>query len=264
MSAGLERRRRVDPERESVKKKSTQILLAVGVLVAIGMVATSGLAQFGQSSAVEGRADVQPGINDSWRSSDIDPLIGRLERDDREIFRERKNLAALVGPRRGSVIADVGAGSGFMAEEFSNLVGESGRVIAVDINSTMLGNLANRAKQAGLDNLETRVCTETSSKLLPDSVDLVFICDTYHHFEYPKSTMKSIHKALRSGGQLVVVDFRRIPGESEAWMLEHVRAGEEVFRQEILEAGFELTNAHYPPFLKDNYVLRFRKAKGVG
>lgn len=246
-----------------MQNKLTQIVLAIGALFLIVLVGTSGFGQFGQFSATEGRADVQPGINDSWKSSDIDPLIGRLERDDREIYRERQSLAALVGPLRGSVVADVGAGSGFMAEEFSNLVGESGHVLAVDINSTMLDNLAKRAKQRGVNNLETRVCTETSTQLSPDSVDLVFICDTYHHFEYPQSTMKSIHQALRPGGQLVVVDFRRIPGESEPWMLEHVRAGEEVFKQEILEAGFELTNAHYPPYLKDNYVLRFKKAEAT-
>jgi len=61
----------------------------------------------------------------------------------------------------------------------------------------------------------------------------------------------------------VVVDFKRIPGESDGWILEHVRAGEEVFREEIEEAGFELVNAHYPPFLEENYVLRFRRLDRV-
>lgn len=246
-----------------MKKKLTYLLLATSAIVLLVLAGASGFGQFKHTGLLEDRADVQPGINDSWKSSDIDPLIGRLERDDREIYRERENLAALVGPPAGAVVADVGAGSGFMAEEFSKLVGESGRVLAVDINSTMLAHLADRAKRRGLDNLQTQVCTETSTQLDPDSVDLVFICDTYHHFEYPKSTMKSVHEALRPGGQLVVVDFRRIPGESEPWMLEHVRAGEDVFRQEILEAGFELINAHYPPYLKDNYVLRFVKAKAT-
>ena len=90
-------------------------------------------------------------------------------------------------------------------------------------------------------------------------MDLVFICDTYHHFEYPRNTMSSIQRALRPGGQLLVVDFDRIPGVTADWLLEHVRAGKEVFRAEIEAAGFEFTGEHDLESLEDNYILRFSK-----
>ena len=202
---------------------------------------------------------VKPGINDRWKSSDIDPLIETLEAESREIYRERSNLAALVGPKPGAIIADVGAGSGFMAMELAGLVGGGGIVYAVDINPVMLDDVLRKAKAKGITNIHKVLSPEDSVNLAPNSVDMIFLCDTYHHFEYPEPTMSSIYKALRPGGQLVLVEFKRIPGESEPWLLEHVRAGEEVFKKEIVQAGFELTNSHYPPYLKDNYVLRFRK-----
>ncbi|MHA1944165.1 MAG: class I SAM-dependent methyltransferase, partial [Candidatus Thorarchaeota archaeon] len=99
---------------------------------------------------------------------------------------------------------------------------------------------------------------DDSIELPPNSVDTVFICDTYHHFEFPQRILRTIHRALRPGGEIVLVDFRRAPGSPE-WLLNHVRAGEETFVSEITAAGFQLVNDHDVSFLTDNYVLRFRK-----
>lgn len=211
------------------------------------------------TSTLDEEENVKPGINDSWRSDEIGPLIGRLETESREIYTERFKLAALVGPPPGTVIADIGAGSGFMTNVFSRLVGSGGKVLAVDINPTMLEHVAKGAQEAGLTNVETVLCTEKSTELPAESIDMAFICDTYHHFEYPMNTMTSLWRALRPGGQVVVVDFNRIEGETAEWMWNHVRAGEEVFTREILNAGFELINDHDVEFLEENYVLRFRK-----
>lgn len=207
-----------------------------------------------------GEKSVKPGINKSWKSDEVEPLVERLESESREIFTGQAELAALVGPVKGMAVADVGAGSGFMAERFAGLVGDTGHVYAVDINATMMERVAQTAQDKGIANLSTVVCGEKSVDLEKNSVDLVFICDTYHHFEYPRNSLRSIHEALRPGGQIVMVEFKRIPGESREWIFGHVRAGEEVFTREVEAAGFELINTHYPPFLKENYVLRFRKA----
>lgn len=218
-------------------------------------------AGFIQSPPVAPEQSVKPGINERWKSEEIDPLVAILEAEGREIYEQREQIAALVGPRKGSVVADVGAGSGFMAEIFARLVGPEGKVYAVDNNALLMKRLAQDAAARGIANLEVVVCGEREVNLVPNSIDLVFICDTYHHFEYPKSTMKSIREALRPGGQIVVVDFYRIEGVTPPWLMEHVRAGEEVFTQEIIDAGFELINAHYPPDLPLNYILRFRKVQ---
>jgi SAM-dependent methyltransferase len=206
-------------------------------------------------------ASVKPGINDRWKAEEISPLVSTLEDETREIYREREKLAEVVAPRRGSVVADVGAGSGFMTELFARAVGPAGKVYAVDINARLLERIAANARKAGLANIFTVLAREDSSELPPSSVDLVFICDTYHHFEYPQKTMASIHRALRTGGELVVVEFVREQSRSPQWIFDHVRDGREAFVREITDAGFAPLPDPHVPFLKDNYVLRFRKAE---
>jgi SAM-dependent methyltransferase len=70
------------------------------------------------------------------------------------------------------------------------------------------------------------------------SADLAFVCDTYHHFEYPHATLASIYQAVRPGGGLVLIAFVREPGVSREWILSHVRGGRDDFRREIEQAGF--------------------------
>lgn len=73
--------------------------------------------------------------------------------------------------------------------------------------------------------------------------------------------MALIYDALRPNGQLVIVDFHRIPGVSREWIFGHVRADQKTVTREVTDAGFELTNVHRMTQLKENYVLRFRKRK---
>ncbi|MGW8181548.1 MAG: class I SAM-dependent methyltransferase [bacterium] len=202
---------------------------------------------------------MRPGINERWKSKDIDPLINTLESSTRDIYTNRKQLAQVVAPPKGSTVADVGAGSGFMVEEFARMVGPNGSVYAVDINLKLLEQIERRAHQQSLENVRTVLATDDSSRLPPSSVDLVFICDTYHHFEYPTKTLQTVFEALRPGGELVMVEFKRVPGESPDWILEHVRAGKKVFLEEMLAAGFLFNREEESSFLPRNYILRFRK-----
>lgn len=228
---------------------STALALA-GALIAANWGGVSGSAQ---------EQSVKPGINREWKGSNVTPLIERLESESREIYHERAQLAALVGLKEGMEVADVGAGSGFMAEEFARIVGPKGTVYAVDINPVLLGGIARRAQQAGLANIKPVLTGERDVELRRRSVDVVFVCDTYHHFEFPKSSLAGIRRALRPRGELVIVEFNREPGKSTEHILEHVRAGKETFKREIEAAGFRFIREKEVPFLKENYVLRFRK-----
>jgi ubiquinone/menaquinone biosynthesis C-methylase UbiE len=204
-------------------------------------------------------AGASPAINERWRSEDIEPLVESLETESREVYEHRAVIAATAGPRPGSSIADVGAGSGIMIEHFTRMVGPAGRVYAVDINAPLMAYVAQAAAERGLGNVETVVCDDRAVNLPRGSIDMAFICDTYHHFEHPRSTMRSIHAALRRGGQVVIVDFDRIPNVSRPWILEHVRCDRATVIAEMDELGFDLVNVHALPVLAENYVLRFRK-----
>jgi SAM-dependent methyltransferase len=204
---------------------------------------------------------VKPGINDSFLGEDVDvqDFVERFETESREVARERDTILAAVALEPGLAVADIGAGTGLFLEPMSRAVGARGAVFAVDIAPAMVAHLRERAANEDLGNVSVVLCDERSSRLQPNSVDRVLICDTYHHFEYPRTTLASIVRALRPGGLLVVVDFERIPGVTRPWLLEHVRAGKSVFRAEIEAAGFEFQDEFSAPGLDENYVLRFRR-----
>ena len=85
-----------------------------------------------------GELSVTPGINDKIKEGDVDKWVGRFEGESREIFRERERIVEDIGVKPGMVVADVGAGTGFIAELFANSVQPGGKVYAVDIVPEML------------------------------------------------------------------------------------------------------------------------------
>jgi len=203
----------------------------------------------------------KPGINAEYLKPDLDVTqwVERFEREGREIYDQRAAIVAAARLKPGMVMADIGAGTGLFTSAFSRAVGPKGKVYAVDIVPTFLDRIKERAASEGLANVQTVLCTERSVELPPNSIDLAFICDVYHHFEYPQSSLASLHRALRPGGEVLLVEFKRVPGQSSDWILNHVRAGQEVFTAEITAAGFQQIQEQ--DILKDNYVVRFRKLR---
>jgi intracellular sulfur oxidation DsrE/DsrF family protein/SAM-dependent methyltransferase len=134
-------------------------------------------------------------------------------------------------------------------------------VIAVDISRRFLDHIEKSSRESGLRNVDTVLCTAESTELPAESVDLAFICDTYHHFEFPLKTMASLHRALKPGGRVVLIDFRRIEGQSSDFVLGHVRAGQAVFEAEVERSGFRKVREE-PDLLKENYFLVFEKRAG--
>src|SRR5262245_13314863 len=202
---------------------------------------------------------VKPGINDPFKNPDVKDFVGKFEVESREIFTQRKEIVKATDLKPGMAVADVGAGTGLFTRVFAREVGAKGKVYAVDIAQAFLDHIKKTCKDEKIGNVVTVRCTQTSTELAADSVDLVFVCDTYHHFEFPQRTLASIHKALKKNGQLVVIDFIRIRGKSRDWVLNHVRAGQEVVEKEITAAGFEKVKDESKLALKENYFVRFRK-----
>jgi ubiquinone/menaquinone biosynthesis C-methylase UbiE len=203
---------------------------------------------------------VRPDANRRYRETEVGEWIKRFESAGREIFDQRHAIVAASGARPGMQVADVGAGTGLLSLLLARAVAPTGQVIAIDIIPKFLAHLERRKKRQHVGNLVTRLGDERSVPLPDESIDLMFLCDAYHHFEYPRSMNRSMWKALRPGGTLVLIDYRRIPGQTSKSVLEHVRAGEEVFTAELVAAGFEKIDAAAAlPVLEENYLLRFRK-----
>jgi ubiquinone/menaquinone biosynthesis C-methylase UbiE len=204
---------------------------------------------------------VRPGVNENFLGEDLDVerFVEIFEGESREVSVHRERIVEALAVSPGMTVADIGAGTGLFLPDFDRGVGSEGRVYAVEISPKFLVHLSERAEREKLAQVEVVKGREDSVGLPAASVDLAFVCDTYHHFEYPKSTLGSLFSAIRPGGSLVILDFERISDKSGQWVLEHVRAGKEVFRREIESAGFRFEREVAVEGLKENYVLRFRR-----
>ena len=203
---------------------------------------------------------VRPGINDTFRDPDPKAFTERFEIESREVFAKRKEILQAIKLKPTDVVADIGAGTGLFTRLFASNLGPEGRVIAVDIAQKFLDHIEVTCREQNLRNVETLLCKDDSTELPPESVDVAFICDTYHHFEFPQKTMTSLLKALKPGGRVILIDFERIEGESSDWTMDHVRAGQEVFEAEVLESGFQKAD-EIKDLLKENYMVVFERAE---
>lgn len=210
------------------------------------------------TASVAQEKSVRPGINDSFRDANLSEYIEKFEIESREVFSKRAEIVAACKIDKGASVADVGAGTGIFTRQFSDAVGKEGHVFAVDITQKFLDHIDKTNRETGRNNVQTILCTPEETKLVPCTVDVAFICDTYHHFEFPIKTMTSLYAALKPGGRVFVIDFKRIEGESTDWTMKHVRAGQDVFEAEILLCGFKKVGEH-SKLLKENYFVEFEK-----
>lgn len=204
---------------------------------------------------------VKPGINEKFLDPQLDVAewVNRFEVESREVFAAKDEIIERMKLSPGDRVADIGTGTGLFVEPFSEAVGEEGWVYALDIAPKFVERVEKLAEIKNLNNVTPVLCGQNDIRLAPGSINAAFICDVYHHFEYPEQSLASIHKAMKPGGKLVVIDFERVPGKSREWTLNHVRAGKEVFRAEIEKAGFRFVNEVEVPSFQENYFLQFER-----
>ncbi len=201
--------------------------------------------------------NVNPGINKPLVDPDYEIWLQRFESPGREVFDLRETIVKAANIQAGMDIADIGAGTGFYTRLFASAVGAEGKVYAVDIAENFIDEIVSQAEEAGMNNVTGIVNSQKETGLKAGSIDLAFVCDTYHHFEYPRTMLRSIFHALRQGGSLIVIDFRKIKGLSSNWVMSHTRANRETVIREIESEGFVLTEDQ--DFMKYNFYLRFRR-----
>lgn len=223
--------------------------IRTGLLYAIGFIVPCFLV------AVE--QNVNPGINEYYYDAEFQHWVSVFERPGREVYDKRHRIVEELDLVPGMAVADIGAGTGFYTFLFAHKVGSSGKVYAVDISDNFIKNILRIGSEQGLNNIEGIINNQKSTRLTPDTIDLAFICDTYHHFEYPQATLASIYQALRPKGRLVIIDYRKQAGISSSWVMSHVRPNEKIVIKEAEAAGFSLISQQ--DFLKSNYFLTFEK-----
>ena len=134
------------------------------------------------------------------------PWLERVEREEEE----RLSLLMECLPLKpGEVAADVGAGSGILTIRLANIVGEKGKVLAIDIQQEMLDVIAVKCKRRKVDNVELILGTNKSPKLKPESIDMALMVDVYHEFDFPYEMLTEMATALKPGGRIVFVEYRK-------------------------------------------------------
>ena len=211
-------------------------------------------------SSAEGQPQPVPArINLRYRDrTDPDTWAKQFEHEGREVFDRRHDIVKFLDLHDGMVVADVGAGTGMFTVAIAQALGQGGRVIAVDAQDYFVSHIAARSQALGLSNIETVLADQHHPNLPPNSVDLVFMCDTYHHLEYPQAYLEQLRAALRPQGRLVLIDYDRTNPHIQNQLGDHLRATPEVILAEIESSGFRLTTRS--DLLKDNFTMVFTTA----
>jgi ubiquinone/menaquinone biosynthesis C-methylase UbiE len=185
------------------------ILIALGSMV-FGLIAPSALAQVERYVAAPASAD---GIGRRYMGREIAAVMGWqgaawLEREERDREERTDLLLKALDLKPGMVVADIGAGTGYISRRIAHALAPGGKVLAVDVQPEMVGMLQALARQEGLTNIQPSLGAENDVKLASDSVDLAIMVDVYHELAFPYEMLGSIVRALRPGGRVVFVEYR--------------------------------------------------------
>jgi ubiquinone/menaquinone biosynthesis C-methylase UbiE len=182
------------------------------------------------------------------------PWLDRPEREDEEHPVKVVDALELKG---GEVVADLGAGTGYFSFKMAPKVGETGKVLAVEIQDEMIAELKKRIEKQKAANVETVKCTETDPKLPEGGVDVVIMVDVYHELAFPYEVMTAIRKALKPGGRMVFVEYRK--EDPKVPIKEVHKMSEEQLKKEMAVVG--LAHLKTVGTLPRQHIAIFEKKK---
>jgi precorrin-6B methylase 2 len=153
------------------------------------------------------------GIGKTYMGREISAVMGWqgaswLEREERNREERTDLLLTALALQPGTVVADIGAGTGYLARRMAPAVMPGGKVWAVDVQPEMVSLMLAGVKRSGLTQIEARLSAVDDVKLPASSVDLAIMVDVYHELAYPYEVMASVLKALKPGGRVVFVEYK--------------------------------------------------------
>jgi len=183
-------------------------------------------------------------------------FIKKWESPKRAPWQLPEEIVEELGLKPGQVVADIGSGGGYFAVRMAREVGAEGKVYAVDVEKKFLDSIGKRIAEEKITNVEL-IHSKLDDPLLPkNSLDVIFICDTWHHIGGRESYIWKLYKALKPDGRMAVIDFRYQQPLVKILTLEH-----RIPRSETLkvaqENGFKLHAEYF--FLPRQYFLIFKK-----
>ncbi len=167
----------------------------------------------------------------------------------RDAWQQPKEVIQALAISLGSRVADLGAGGGYFTWRLAEAVGPEGKVYAVDVDDTALRVIEQEMVQRGVANVEVIRATPTDARLPVAGVDLIFTCNTYHHFPDRTAYFQSLARALRPSGRIAVIEYK-----DSGWLFGHATPKETVLR-DMEAAGYRLIREF--DFLPKQHFLVF-------
>ena len=200
-------------------------------------------------------AQTKPLTTEEMHKLHADPraFMAALEDPARDAYQKPHEVITALDLKDGERIADIGAGTGYFTRRFAQHVGAAGRVYAVDVSPDTIVHLNRWVRDAGVENVRTILAPPDDPLLPAASVDLVFICDTWHHIADRGHYLSALQKALKPGGRIVIIDFQK--RETPVGAPVEMRVGREDAVREMAQNGFRLLKEH--TFLPYQYFLVF-------
>jgi ubiquinone/menaquinone biosynthesis C-methylase UbiE len=187
------------------------------------------------------------------RFDNIEMWVKVFEDPKRDEWQQPQRVIREMNLRQGDVIADIGAGTGYFTRRFAVAVGPEGRALGLDIEASMIQYMKDDARKLNLDHYEARIIDTDDPGLDNNSVDVIFLCNTYHHIEDRINYFQRSSESLKPGGRLVIVDFykKQLPYGPPP---EH-KLSKQVVIDELQQAGYKLNRES--KFLPYQYFLEF-------
>ena len=201
------------------------------------------------------------GIGKFYMSREIAQVMGHqgagwLERSSREAEEQPSRVVKALDLKPTDVMADIGAGTGYLSFLISPLVPE-GKVLAVDIQPEMLDIIDSLKKERNITNVELVQAGVSDPNLPTSSVDLALMVDAYHEFTYSREMMEGIVSALKPGGRVVLVEYR---GENPFVFIQPLhKMTQKQVRKEMSAVG--LVWLETKDFLPQQHFMVFEKPK---
>jgi ubiquinone/menaquinone biosynthesis C-methylase UbiE len=188
----------------------------------------------------------------------IDTYIQALERPERDEYQQPEKVIDALDLKQGMVVADVGAGSGYFTRRLAQAVGNTGQVIVIDVEQKMLDYNKQELEKLGIADRAKFILAKPDDPSLPENaVDLVFLCNVYHHIEHLVDYFAKTKSALTPNGRVVIVDFYHDERSGKLGFPKHHLVPREQVIMNMEHAGYTLSKEH--TFLSRQYFLDFVK-----
>ncbi len=132
----------------------------------------------------------------------------------RDMFIPPKEIVTQAGIKPGFHVLDYGCGAGSYSIAAANIVGESGKVYALDIQPLAVEMVKNKSEKKGLNNIET-ILSHCRTGLPDESIDFVILFDIYHELSEPESVLQELHRVLKPDGKLSFSDHHLKEGADQ-------------------------------------------------